>query len=322
MNENLLSIPATIQEMAAEPSGFKVDVPFAEGVNIDKLIEGDSDPLFVTVEVANESVSKNNRKYTKELLQEISNQINEKKPNAYLGHLKEEDRDTASPEAQTIWLGSKVVTRNGKAAVIAKGYVLPSANTLRTYLKKAFAVGKKAAVSLYGTASQKWNNATKAYDISNFNLESIDWARHLSEGISGTGLISVASEMTEEGRESLVKSVSISEMVSNNPELVNEIKELGRKELEKEITEVNSRIAEMVVTSELSQVKNPKARVILEQLVLSEMKDKTEQGAIVAVEKVLSSESGKLVVSEMTQSAFAPVVNNRKQTDSHRFIKV
>jgi hypothetical protein len=317
MKKNVLSIPATISEMASSSDEFEVDVPFAAGVDIDKLTEDDPKPLFVTVEVANESISKNKRRYTKELLQDICRQINEKKPNAYSGHLKEEDRATANPEVQTIWLGAKVVSRKGKFAIIAKGYVLPTASSLRTYLKKALAAGKKATVSIYGTAVQKWNSVVKAYDISHFNLESIDWARHLSEGVAGAGLLSVASEMANmEDREDVLKSTTLSEMESVNPTLVSEFKDLGRKDVEAEL-------AEMVLDSELrNKVTNTKARTVLKPLVISEMKEQTKAEAMRAVEVVLESEAGKTVVTEMTSSTrIAPVVDNRTTGKSTKFIK-
>jgi hypothetical protein len=68
---------------------------------------------------------------------------------------------------------------------------------LKQYLKAAKASGKRVAVSVYGQAEQIWDNVKKTYDIQKFDLESIDWARPGSEGVVGSGYLSVASEMKE-----------------------------------------------------------------------------------------------------------------------------
>lgn len=217
-----------ISEMSSDVG---VDVPFAIGVDIKELTKDDDDPLFVTVEALNPQISRNKRIWSEDIIKDVAKQILSKKPDAYKGHLKEADRDSASPTAQTIWLGATMKNMDGKLRLFIKGYVMPYAKELKQYLRAAKAAGKRVSVSVYGEALQKWNSVKKAYDMLQFNLESIDWARPGSEGVPGTGFLQLASEMSKGDeimdREDVIKSVTVSEMKSINEGLYKEIRQEG-----------------------------------------------------------------------------------------------
>ena len=59
---------------------------------IEKIMKRDKNPLFVTIQVAREGVSKNGRNYSAETMREIAEQINSKQPDGYMGHLTDEVR--------------------------------------------------------------------------------------------------------------------------------------------------------------------------------------------------------------------------------------
>lgn len=246
---------------------LKIDVPIAKGVDIKKLTEGDKDPLFVTIEALNTTISRSKRRYTPEVVKEIARQINEIKPDAYEGHLAEHERETKRPKPQTIWIGATVKEIGGKLRLFVKGYVLPYAKELKQYLKAAKAAGKKVAVSIYGQAKQTWNDLVRAYDVNDFHLESIDWARSGAEGVPTLGYLALTSEMKGEklmNREDIVKDLTIGEIEELNPTIVSEMKsklsdeitKTVKKEIEKETQSELNVIREMVGAKEKDNLKD------------------------------------------------------------------
>jgi hypothetical protein len=340
--KNLVSLPATISEMNSKVDDFKVDVPFASGVDVKTLTEGDKSPLFVTLEAVNTSISKSKRRYTPEVVSEIARQINEIKPDAYEGHLKEEDRAFARPKPQTIWLGAVVKEIEGKMRLFIKGYVLPYAKELKSYLKAAKASSKKVAVSIYGQAKQSWNNNFKAYDVSDFRLESIDWARSGSEGVPSLGLLTLTSEMDNNEimtREEIVKDLKLSEIKEINPSIVLEMQDELKDELRsvvvdevkgdydlelktvkemvdsedvvgtvKEMIDEISRLKKIEANYSIDsflnkRVSNDSARKVLKSMVIRELSDDyNKDEALKVVKEMIASEEGKAVVREMNSA--------------------
>jgi len=284
------------------------DITLAEGINLQALKEGDKDPMFVTVRVLSETISNNNNRYTKEVLESVKNQILSKMPDGYLGHLSEADRSTKYPDPQTLWIGADLVTEaNGKTSVIAKGYVLPDAK-IRTYLKKAALAKKKISVSIYGQANRLFNRTEKCYDIKTLDLESIDWARSGSQGVKDANLLAITQE-TMKTHQDHIASATMEELEEFNSDLIQEIsesvkgetvkemktesskevktlkstikeitEELGESPLEKvaemrgELEGVSARLSESVLISELSnRVSNVTARKLLQSMSLQEM---------------------------------------------------
>lgn len=348
-----LTIPAHVQEMDSQVENLRIDVPFAKDVDIAAMTAGDADPLFVTVEVLNPQVSRNKNNWTETLLYDVAEQINEKKPDGFMGHLTPEELSHKAPEVQTMWLGAKVVEVEGVKRLYAKGYVLPYAVKLRTYLKTAKSAGKKVAVSVSGIAEKVLDRVKQVYDIVNFKLESIDWTRNGSEGVAGLGAFSLTSEMQEElidQEANMEKSEIIAEMTEkdlkkHNPDLLASIQESARTQSESRITEMQTtvvtplqeqvqtltserdtavteakakgkRIAEMYLDKELERrVDSKAARQVIRKLVVTEMENpdseakpeevqdgqsKEEATAEMCLTKVLTSDEGKALLSEMS----------------------
>lgn len=315
----------TISEMQNKVDAFQINVPFASGVNVEELVEGDDNPLFVTVEALNPQISGNRRRWTEEALYQVAEQVNSLRPDAYQGHIKEDDRNSASPESQTIWLGAIVQEIAGKKRLFIKGYVLPYASKWRQYLQKAKAVGKRVAVSVYGKAYQIWNNTMKAYDISNFNLESIDWARSGSEGVKGMGYLQLTSEMSKGKqimeRTEILQSVTIGEMKEINPSIVEELKKETVSEMEetnnKEKADLNSKLESAnVVVGEMNELRKT-LKVAKDKKVsdvISEMSARNSELESKLADNLINSEIAKkakgenargiikkLVISEMSK---------------------
>lgn len=337
----------------------KIDVPIADGVDIDEIRKNDKSPLFVTIEALNNSISDNKNNWTDVTIAEIAEQIMQFKPDAYKGHIRQEDRGSIAPSSQTIWLGALAKKMSGKTRLFIKGYVLPYANELREYLKTAKAVSKKISVSVYGKANKVWNDSVKAYDVSNFKLESIDWSRPGAEGVSPLGYMELTSEMKKGEsmeREDILKEVTVSEMKEANAKLVGEIEESAKESVVKEMTEQLDEIKgtvksyenalpkgveknpeviqEMVVNNNVlaesylngyvdSKVKFDGVAKIVKRQVIAEMADKFKTKELVekTVDGVLDSAEMKTIVQEMENSTTVnPGVDNRADEKVNKYI--
>lgn len=339
---------AVIMEMNATGiTEAGVDVPVDPKL-LQELADGDDDPMFVTIEVINEGRSGNGRLYTREAIDKICRQINEERPNGYLGHLSLEERKTKYPAPQTMWLGAVAKEVNGKYRLFAKGYVLPDATSLRTYLRKAKIAGKNVAVSIYGKVHRV---ARGVADMTSLALESIDWVRQGSEGVRNSGVFVIASEMQDDDssnlddkgddmtKEEALASATASDLKEHvNPEVVSEMLQeaVSASEAEHEavvsemldikqalgldtdseskpaqvIAEMQSELRDMQLDNELrDKVESKAARKVIKTMVVAEMQADETVGE--AVDKVLASEDGKAVIQEMLEKAprIAPQVD-------------
>ena len=340
MNKKLqpITIEGTLAEMSVD-NKFSIKVPTAKGVDIKALIKSDADPMFVVVEALNDGVSKNNRKYSKETVASVATQINSLKPDAYQGHLTDEERPFANPDSKTIWVGAKVLTIDGKDRLFVKGYIMPYATELKQYLRAAKAVTKKVAVSIYGRAEELLN-ASGIKEVMNFKLESIDWARGSSAGIATLGYMSITREMEdnmesgdymkvienyetireiaqETAKTEIVKEQGsnlsvVAEMLNTTPaqvstvvsEMVNTIAEQERKLTDYTISEM---LSEKLPTNSV--------RKVAKTLVLAEMEKGSynRDRASIVIDEVLKSETMENVVSEMSSKLD---INPRKSVDA------
>lgn len=155
--------------LVSEFSGTYPEIPAAKGVNVADLTKGDNDALFVSLPVAEIGVtSRNGLYYDEKLVSEIEKQINEKRPNANFGHIKDQDRDTVFDVPAGIWVGA---IREGKK-LWGKAYILPGEEN--TYIRKLKAVGGSVATSIYGRGSIVVDKEGRKRAAS-FILESLDF---------------------------------------------------------------------------------------------------------------------------------------------------
>lgn len=342
------TLGATISEMSGDVSGGSVDIPVDSG-KVSKLLERDKNPLFVTIQVAREGVSKNGRIYSAETMNEIAEQINKHQPDGYSGHLTDEERKTKNPDAETIWLGAKVAKdKDGKTSVYAKGYVMPSAKKRREYLQTAFDLGKNVAVSIFGGAEKAVYNAKeKAYDIFGLNVESVDWARSRSEGIPNDGTLILTSEMHNNKEndmtlEEALKSAKLEDLRAHNPALVTEMETAARVDHVpvSEMTNIQEMVgadsAEKAATN-ISEMKTKlqgfelnaavdarvaakAARPVIRKMALQEMK--ADEAVADTVERVLQTAQGQAIIKEMTGTPRVnPTNDDKSQPTARSFTK-
>lgn len=346
----------TVSEMASDSEASKagIIVPIAEGVDLDSLTANDEDPLFVTIDALKPGRSENKRNYSLSEIRKIAKQVLELKPNGYLGHLSEEEKATKYPDPVVIWIGATVAKYKGEDRLFIKGYVLPKHDKFRDYLKRALATGTNIAVSIFGQAFQKWNNETKGYDISEFDLESIDFARSGAEGMANAGFMQLTAEMNQQGddmtREEVLQSVTVAEMKDINPGFVEQVENEATKGLKATVSEMSSvlgvqetddlkeAIAEMqsqngelqhkvagyVVDRELGQgVPSVAAREMVKKTILSEMTDYSSEEVVKSfVSEMLSSERVKAMVAQASPSLLVGGgEDNREQVKVSKWIK-
>ncbi len=354
MSKHFQSHSGVITEMNQSFSGGNFEVPLAPGIDLDQLLDGDTDPLFVTIDALSDTISGNQRRWTTDELHNVAKQVMAKKPDGYQGHLKPEERSSKAPDAVTIWLGAKVANHDGKNRLFIKGYVLPKSSQFKDYLRRAKAAGKNVAVSVYGQALEKWNETLKAFEISNFALESIDWARPGSEGVPNSGYLKLAAEMDEGesremNKEDALKQATVSEMQEFNPALVQEIETQAQAELQKTVSEMtdalglkdskdltktvsemkdrNTALAVEVAHNKVdrilgNEVANVAARQILRKRVIEEMTSDEDKAIQETVKSVLASEEGQALIGAFKSPVVTPgAKDHREQPSGSRFIK-
>lgn len=168
------------------------DVPIAEGVDVEALRQLDNDPMFVTLPIAEiGAVSNNGTLYDDALIDSIAEQINTDRPGGIFGHLKEDERGTAFPIPEGLWVGARRIGQT----LWAKSYIPPGA--ARDYVRNLKAVGGQIATSIYGRGKfEKVRDGVRR--LTNFKLESLDFAPP-SRAALGLGAVPhLTSEMSQE----------------------------------------------------------------------------------------------------------------------------
>lgn len=203
----------TIQEFViSEFRGNFPDIPVAPGVDLAELKTLDPDPVFVTLPVVPKigMVSKNGLLYDEALVASVEQQINHKRPGGIFGHLKDEERGTAFPIPEGMWLGAK---REGDQ-LWAKAYIPPGA--AREHIKRLKAVGGQISTSIYGKGNYEATEKAGVRRLTHFDLESLDFAppQRAALGVGYTPI--VTSEFEQENpdmnKEQLIAELTVKDI--------------------------------------------------------------------------------------------------------------
>ncbi len=172
-------------------------VPFAPGIDLAALTQGDAAPLFVTLPIAQVGTSRNGRHYDAALVAEIAAQVNRDRPGGGLGHIAEGERATRYDRPEVLWLGASVVG----GVAYGKGYIPPYARDTRDFLRRARAAGHPVGTSIYGRWQQVWDTALGAMKVlAGGTLEAIDFVPPARAGVQFGGDMTLASEMIDQPR--------------------------------------------------------------------------------------------------------------------------
>lgn len=130
--------------LISEFKGKYPEIPLPEDIDRDAF--GDK-PFFVTLPIGEVGArSRNKRTYTRASIQEMVDQVNERRPRGWWGHPEPGERSTTAPALQ--WLAA-ILDEDGKAW----GKCVTLAENAREYLKAARATRTKVGTSILGTAA-------------------------------------------------------------------------------------------------------------------------------------------------------------------------
>lgn len=232
-----------VGEQTAEiPTDFAIssDTSFNENINKD-----DRPEKFIYA-YTDSGVSANNREWSPDVMRSIGEQVVNKMPPGYLGHIKPADYGFDFPEPQVVWFGSSITKLAGEQVRLwLKGYLLPTAQKLTTWIKSK-AVN---SISVYGnvTYSKDSNGIDK---ILNVDLKSIDISRKLAEGLS-SGIKGLAVEMEDNKLKGDVVEMSESKFtiadVRNDSNIMGQLRQefAAEMQLDTETNQLKATAAEM-----------------------------------------------------------------------------
>lgn len=187
---------------------FKGEVPAisnADGVDMTALLEGDAEPMFVTMMIAEVGlVSANGILYDEYLVGEMESQIMDKRPDGLMGHLPDELRGSAYPVTEEsitpfagIWVGAQ---RVGKV-LWGKAYIPPG--KIREYFARKKATGGKVGTSIYGMAVYE-DAKNGVQRLTDFVLETLDFAPSDRASLHMGGEFVVTAETRQDNEEGVM----------------------------------------------------------------------------------------------------------------------
>lgn len=159
------------------------DIPIAQGVNVEALKKGDSDPLEVVVEIP---ASKSTRgwNYKANSLKDIVDAVNTNTLNGFLGHQKPEDIGSQFLPPVTHWIGARMEGENA----YFRGVVDAAATDLKRWIRS----GRIKQVSIFG--QPKLQRSGKETNVVGYKPMSIDWTPLDRMGMK-TRIVAMSGEM-------------------------------------------------------------------------------------------------------------------------------
>jgi uncharacterized coiled-coil protein SlyX len=239
--ERYIPLESKVAEMGPLDSAT-IDIP-VDATLLEKIKAKDSDPHFVTVEIES-GLSKNKLNWRPEMLRRIAEMVNTQRPVGYLGHIPQDDRGHSLPPPQTLWVGAKVANKNGKTILYIKGY--NHTKEIRDYVD----LGLVDAVSISGNSTQR--PSMGGYEVIDFTLESIDWARK-GKNAMPSRVVTVTAEMeggtVVDGKD--IAAISEAELRQHNPTLVELLASKDGAGLKDKVTEMEATIEKQKGFSDL-----------------------------------------------------------------------
>jgi len=296
------------------------NVPIREGIDLEKLTAGDSNPYFLTLQIGEvDKVSQNNLLYDDKLVKSIVEQVNSKPIEGIMGHLKTSEKSTDFRVSDVHWLGA---VQEGNMA-FAKGYIPVTADKQREHFKILEATGGKAATSIYGWADAEIVDAkTGVWRANSFVLEQLDLAPYTRAALQPTSGHRITAEMNgtiikpEEiivmEKEIVVETVNVTEYNA----LVTEFAELKRINFMREIGEQVKEAININPTSDSGKEAVLALRVLIGETASSICTDAKSLNIYLA--KV--SETIKPILSALVVSLSGPAVSTVSETKNAKLI--
>lgn len=275
-----------------------VEVPFASGFSIEALKLVDENPVFATVKIKSGKGDQGaGPYYGPHILQNLAQQINEKRPPGYRGHQDPDKVNHEWREPVTAWVGATFVPDGSEGDLYVKGYVPPTAEQLRTQLKLASSGADIVnSVSIFGIRDVDLDKVVK------FDLWSLDWTPRGRAGME-TELVGVSGEQTKEEEEMDRDQIIAGLKVSDVPDHVSgEIRKDEREKVIQEHRPLSEAVGEMRVILELDS--GADADAIVEAL-RALMTGQTETEVEATVDEAID---GQIESNDLVKAAVRDVV--------------
>jgi hypothetical protein len=243
-------MPISIKEASAITK-FAGDFPQITnypGVNLEMLTEGDVNPFFITLAIAEVGrTSSNGLLYDKELVDAIARQL--QGSGGIQGHIPEGEENTTFPIDAVDWVGH-VFQDN---VLWAKAYVPPGET--REYLRRLKARGGKLGTSIYGYGEREFvDEEQTVWRSRNFELHNVDLAPPKKAALEMGGEFLVTAETTNSDNKLRGTHMPTEITLADVPQSIREQiirqaqleTDAGRvSELSQQVTDLNNRVAEL-----------------------------------------------------------------------------
>jgi len=240
----------------SEFKGKPPKVPFADGVDVQALTDGDESPVFVTLPIGLVNArSGNKRFYDDNFVKELEKQVLANKPVGLMGHLSLEARATEFPMEAVHWVGA---LRVGEL-LWGKGYV--PVGEPRGRLKRYKATKTKIATSIDCIAEGVWDDTVQSYRMKHdtLRLGQIDIAPADRAGIADLAAVPhLTTEMMESGD---VGAASMADTWEDDSQEIDEMAE--KAQVIRELTAEDAKILPEPVRAAVLQAAPPAPEVTL-----------------------------------------------------------
>jgi len=275
------------------------EIKIAPKIDIGKLTEGDEKPFFVTAKALKTGISRNKKRYSKEILEKFLAQL---PLYGYLGHISEKDIGTTFRNPVTIWIGGEI--QNDWLYV--KGYIPPEEESLR---KKVALSLKTRPMPVSVLGFYQLRPAGEISDVLDIQALSIDWANPGLEGVEGAGVVNISRETKEDKmitREEVLASLTLDDIQKERSDLIEmlrsemqesdeekkkrEDEEKKIKTLEKENAEIKKAMIDTHREKLLAEITNEEVRAIAGDLLQGETKEELDTNWKLVKEKLAKIE--------------------------------
>jgi hypothetical protein len=289
-----------VGEMITEPAKLK-DLGFSDEIvakaTTMKEATSDENPEFPVIRVE-EGWSKSRRLWPAKEVNRIVDQTNSLEPVGHLGHIPDDEMDTAFPDVQTTWLGayakdepSQLKERVGEMVRVAYfvGYNHKGAK-IRELIKAKAVRG----VSWWGRANHI-PIPGRGVEMRDFDLLTIDWARKNSEGMPSSSIVAIAGEMEDSKMAEVdLAQVTPEQFKKDNPNgyalLVSELDAEHKKtvgEMEEKVKDGEAAVDELGSIKKLLKVEDGKSALDTVTTLMSRLGAKAAELVKAELDKVL-----------------------------------
>lgn len=219
------------------------EVPLAPGVDLDAIKTDDPDPMFVTLPLLNVGgKSENGFTWNEAGVQRVVNEINAKRPEGILGHVKPEERSHRYDLPAVRWVGA-TLDEHG----IAWGKALVIESKAKQYFRTAKSTRARVGTSVYGVRGTK--------GLEDMTLESIDFGHPDRLGLrSAAAVPEITSELSQEGEPPMTEDIKlVSELTTQRDEAKRLVSETEGKlaDAQKIIAELKGKETELANLGEI-----------------------------------------------------------------------